>query len=897
MVFGSGPEATQFRGLVLVLRARTGLLQRELAAAVGVTERTVQTWEAGSNYPNAERLKRLISVCLRRGAFVPGREHDQAVELWDAALREAPRLNVPFDHDWFTETLAAAGAGGTVTAVATVSAPSASSSPVAIASDRPRQDWGEAPDAVPLHGRANELETLRTWLLDDGCRLVVVLGLGGIGKTALAASLARRLADSFDRVCWRSLRNAPPTGEWMGETIGFLSAYKVVPPESMQERLNDLLELLRARRCLLVLDNFETVLRPGAPEGGYLEACQGYGQVLRRLGQSAHQSCVLVTSREKPPELAPLEGERAPVRSFRLTGLGPADARRMLEDKRLVGDEEAWHALVGRYRGNPLALKVVSETIGEVMGSEIATFLSEAGASFGGIRRLLDGQIDRLSNVERRLLTWLAVEREPIGFAALALDLGPAVGRNEALEALEAVSRRSLLEQGERGTVTLQPVVLEYLTDHLVEEVAAELASGHAIVLVSHALVKATASDDVRRSQERLIGVPLLAQVVAIAGDPTAAERRLLALLEGWRGRPPAEQGYGPGNVVNLLRLLRGDLRGLELSGLSIRQAYLQEVDAQDANLADARLTECVLADAFDYSVCVALDREGALLAAGTASGEVRVWRVAGRTPLMDLQAQGGGVYGIALTPDGHSIASGSVDGVVRLWDAASGRCLATLEGHADTVHAVALAADGGRVASASFDGTVRIWGSASGQPLAVLAGHRGLVWGVALSGDGRLVASCGYDGTVRVWDADGACLAVLEGHAGGVWCVALSGDGKLAVSGGLDGTVRIWDVESRRERYSLQGHKDMVWGVSISSDGRTAASGSYDGTVRVWDTVTGQGRAVLLGHLGGVRGVALSRDGRLLASGSFDGRFGSGRPRRARASPFCRATPAWSGG
>ena len=73
----------------------------------------------------------------------------------------------------------------------------------------------------------------------------------------------------------------------------------------------------------------------------------------------------------------------------------------------------------------------------------------------------------------------------------------------------------------------------------------------------------------------------------------------LLALLEGWRDRPHAEQGYGPGNVVNLLRLLRGDLCGLDLGRLALRQTYLAGVEAQNTSLVGAHLSDAVLAEAF----------------------------------------------------------------------------------------------------------------------------------------------------------------------------------------------------------------------------------------------------------------------------------------------------------
>ena len=76
--------------------------------------------------------------------------------------------------------------------------------------------------------------------------------MGGIGKTALAVHLARELAPQFDAVYWRSLRNAPPPGEWLAGAILSLSAHQMLPAENEGARLRQLLELLRERRSLLV---------------------------------------------------------------------------------------------------------------------------------------------------------------------------------------------------------------------------------------------------------------------------------------------------------------------------------------------------------------------------------------------------------------------------------------------------------------------------------------------------------------------------------------------------------------------------------------------------------------------------------------------------------------------
>jgi uncharacterized protein YjbI with pentapeptide repeats len=65
--------------------------------------------------------------------------------------------------------------------------------------------------------------------------------------------------------------------------------------------------------------------------------------------------------------------------------------------------------------------------------------------------------------------------------------------------------------------------------------------------------------------------------------------------------------------LLRLLRLLRGDLRGLDLSQLTLRGAYLQGVEMQDTTLAGARLRECVFTEAFDAITAVAISPSDSL--------------------------------------------------------------------------------------------------------------------------------------------------------------------------------------------------------------------------------------------------------------------------------------------
>src|SRR2546423_13097530 len=269
--------------------------------------------------------------------------------------------------------------------------------------------------------------------------------------------------------------------------------------------------------------------------------------------------------------------------------------------------------------------------------------------------------------------------REPVTVEELLAVLVAPLPHVQVLEAMDGLRRRSLIERGQRaGSFTLQSVVLEYVTSRLVTMASQEIEQGRLSLLLQYGLSQAQAKDYVRETQERLLLAPLQDRLRRVYQVRAEVEKQLCVLLDQVRPLAEEAQGYGPANLVALLRLLRGDLRGLDLSQLSLHRVYLQGVQMQDATLSGALMRECVFTEAFDASWAVAISRNGQYWAAGSKRGEVRGWEEAGQTLHRVWQAHTDIVPTIAFSPDGCTLASGSYDGSIKLWDVASGTLLWT---------------------------------------------------------------------------------------------------------------------------------------------------------------------------------------------------------------------------
>ncbi|WP_416668996.1 WD40 domain-containing protein [Egbenema bharatensis] len=800
-------------------------------------------------------------------------------------------------------------------------------------------DWGEAPDVAIFYGRQTELETLNQWVVQERCRLVTVLGMGGMGKTSLVVKLAHSIhsvpPSPFQFILWRSLRNSLPIEELLTDLIQCLSQQQethLAPHLSGQ--LSQLLTYLRSSRCLLILDNAESILQGGDRTGRYRPGYEGYGQLLRCVAETTHQSCLILTSREKPYGLSAFEGESLPVRSLQLSGLPDRDGRQLFGVKgSFTATDAEWQMLVSRYAGNPLALKIVASSIHDYFDGNVSYFLETTQRSaflFDDIRDLLHQQFERLTELERSMMYWLAINREPSSLQELQSDFVISIPMREFLESLNSLQRRSFIEKT-HIRFTQQPVVMEYVIDQLVERVCEELVRGamagyHSsnndspavnrsatMLFQSHALIKAQSKDYVRETQSGLILQPLIDCLIAELGSTDAIADCLSQLLAHLRGKLPKETGYAAGNALNLLHHAGVDLAGFDGSDLTVWQAYLQGVALHDVNFTGSDLSRCVFTETLGNVLWADFSPDGQRLATGGTDCEVRVWEVrsgnllrichghanwvrflvfspngqslascgADRTVklwtddgvcIKTLLGHEHEVFTVAFSPDGTLLASGSGDRTVKLWDVRNGDCLRTLTGHGDWVRSVAFSPDGKILASGAADCTIQLWNVQTGTCLGTLSDHTDCVRSIVFNPQGTSLLSASSDRTIKLWDYQtGECLRTYTGHQGSIYAIALSSDGALIFSGSGDRTVKLWDYYSDTCIKTLYGQTNEVCSVAVNTDQQTIASVSLDQTLRLWDYQSGQCLRTWYGHTDWALPVAFGPDGQLLASGSND--------------------------
>jgi non-specific serine/threonine protein kinase len=461
----------QWSAALRAIREARGISQAGWAARLARSRNTVQRWETGRAVPDREAEQAIVEYCRAQALF------------------DLPLGGRKLTAEGLQQLLAAARLGNPTL-------PPEEQPPDA---QPPRSNLTFAPSS--LVAREGDVEAI-AGLLESGERLISLSGPGGVGKTRLALAVAQAVEESYPDGVWL-VDLAPATPPMVVDAV---AAAVGVREKSTRSPATSLVDALRQRRLLLVLDNCEHLL----------EACADLAELLLR---HCPRVALLCTSREPlrvagervypvatlpvPPDLTVLapdpdgtvdagEPDLAAALRYGAVQLFVERARAVAPGFALtVATVEAVAQICRRLDGLPLALELAAVRADTLSAAEIAVALDErfalltdgprtASPRHRTLRAAIDASAALLSEAEAGLFSTLAVFAGSFSLDAIAAVAGPTGSDDGAgerstagpsLEIVAALVRKSLLVREEadgRSRFRLLESLREYARDRLV---------------------------------------------------------------------------------------------------------------------------------------------------------------------------------------------------------------------------------------------------------------------------------------------------------------------------------------------------------------------------------------------------------------------------------------------
>src|SRR4028119_1396082 len=320
------------------------------------------------------------------------------------------------------------------------------------------QDLSEMPDLGDFFDRPLELQTLTTWILQQRCRLITLTGISGIGKTTLAVQLVQQIKHEFEYAVWYTLDEFPTLEKFQSNLIQLFSHCEKQDLSPTNQKRLPLIKYLQNYRCLIVLDDVQNLFCSGELAGKYKPESEEYRTLFKQIEKLSHQSCLMLIGWEQPREVTQVKNQNTSIRTLQLKGLDIAPGREILRDCGLEASDNS-ETLIHRYQGNPLWLKSVANQIQDLGGGVTELLPNDTILLPEDLKDVLQQQFDRLSELEKQVISLLAKESQPIERAKLLEnDILPA---SDLLNALQSLSRRCLIEQ-QANFYTISPVLRQY---------------------------------------------------------------------------------------------------------------------------------------------------------------------------------------------------------------------------------------------------------------------------------------------------------------------------------------------------------------------------------------------------------------------------------------------------
>ena len=336
------------------------------------------------------------------------------------------------------------------------------------ASDTPYVDLDDAPTPTIFYGRTQELDSLKTCILEQKNRLINIFGLTGIGKSTLTLKLVEQIKGNFDFVIWRSVSHFSIAETLESDLIEVflqqeesVKARQQTKERQVKGKLRTLIQYLRQYRCLIILDDGQELFEKEKLAGEYQPQSQEYGTFFKQLGEVNHQSCIILNSWETPREIQILSEDKKLVTVLQLQGLGEA-AKAILSENHLA-DEDTWEELINIYQGHPLWLKLIATAIQDLCSGKVSQcWQYQKILLTDDLKAILNLQIQRLAPLEKQILNYLSSSANPLTISEILPHLNDSPVNT--FNAIKSLKKRCLIEQinNQEAQFTLTPVIKQY---------------------------------------------------------------------------------------------------------------------------------------------------------------------------------------------------------------------------------------------------------------------------------------------------------------------------------------------------------------------------------------------------------------------------------------------------
>ena len=303
------------------------------------------------------------------------------------------------------------------------------------------QNVRQAPKITKFYGRTNELSTLSEWIDNPNTRLISVLGISGIGKSALVKHFVDTCNLPFDAIIWKNLKLSYSLSSVITEILTELNPGCLDFNKS--NVLNLFLELLTEKRCLIILDNIQEIFALKQFAGQYQPEYQDYKTLFQMVTEIEHQSCLILISQEKCEEMISLDSEIYPIYCLELSNLDQADQQIILNNYNLK-DNETWQQLIKFYEGNPTYLKSIAILINDIFEGRVSEFLTENNFLLTEtINSKFNSIWMRLSQVEQEIL--LEISRQDQFLSREEIKQFLSLSSTDIIKGLQSLKQRFLL--------------------------------------------------------------------------------------------------------------------------------------------------------------------------------------------------------------------------------------------------------------------------------------------------------------------------------------------------------------------------------------------------------------------------------------------------------------------